>query len=285
MLKKLVRNLKYVFVKQQWNQIVDTYLHPVIQSELKEVIKVVEINFDEIQYRTWIENGKLEYRKYFYIHKKALEFFFSASILNISQNDIVLDAAAGRSKYLDAVRLNTGCTNLLMNDHIYQGITENKKGIKIVGGDVATINLNNESVTKISCHHAIEHFQGNKDVLFIIEIARLLKVGGYACIVPIFITNKYVECWNIRKTVIFDEGAELLIDESASLPGGDEDGHFSRLYSISSFKKRILDTAHKNKLSYEIYECLINNTAMPDMNNNFGSILNKPLRLLKLTKR
>ena len=283
MLKDILMWIRRRFItKKKWNCILDTYVTPTSNQELDKIINISLINFKEQEIRAWIDKGQLEFNKYAYIHKKALEFFFSAKILDIKPNDVLLDAAGGKSNYLRAIKLNNNCRNLYLNDQIFSSVSEND--IRVVEGDISAINLETESLTKISCHHAIEHFKEDKDILFIKEISRLLKTGGCACIVPFFIVDSYVECWNIETNVRFDIEAELLIDKSASLPGGDDDGHFARLYNLAAFKRRIVDVANENSLSCEIFECMIADKHQPDMTANFGSILNKPLRLLKLTK-
>jgi len=283
-LKTFFKKLCGTIARKRWNSILDTYVTPITNQEIREVIDVSVINCERQEISAWIEKGKLEFRKYKYFHKKALEFFFSAKLLDIKPNDILLDAAAGRSNYLTAIKLCCNCKTLFLHDHIYTNTSETQNGVHIVGGDISAINLEAESVTKISCHHAIEHFNEDRDMLFIKEISRLLKTGGCACIVPVFILDRYIECWNIETDVRFDIEAESVVDKSASLPGGDDDGHFARLYSLKSLKERIIDVANKNNLICELFECMIDGVQQPDMKTNFGSIINKPLRLLKLIK-
>ncbi len=279
---KILVKIKNRLIDKKYNKLLDRQVYVLTSKNLKNFIKVSQINFNEQEYREWIKEGQLEFQNYDFIHKKGLEFFFSYKILGINQDDYVMDAAGGKSNYLKAIQKTAKPKKVYLTDHIYEGIKERDDGVIIVGGDISSMQLKDQSLTKISCHHAFEHFQGNRDIEFISEISRLLKTNGIACIIPLFISDKYIECWNISKKTVFDKKANLIIDKSASLPGADADGHFARIYNIESLKERILND--NLNLNFEIIECLIDGTLVPDMDKNFGSKANYPLRVLKITK-
>ncbi len=277
------RILRKLFVKKQWNLIIDQSISPIQKIEMLELsVSISDLPSDS--YWSWLYATDLLYRDLYYPHKKALEFFFSQHLLKISVNDKLLDAAGGRPIYLEAIRETSGCRNLFLCDHVYEGITEDSLGIKTIGGEVTRIHLPAASISKISCHHAFEHFQNDADIKFIEEIGRLLSPGGLACLIPLFLSDQYVECWNIPQIQTFDPQAELIIDDTASLPGNDDDGHFARIYDVRSLEQRVINTALKNNLRLKIIECRLDGQILPDMKKNFGSILNQPLRSLVLKK-
>lgn len=216
-------------------------------------------------------------------YKKRLEFIFTARLLELSPGDKLLDAAGGKSPYLDFARSYFGINDVYLSDHIYTGISIHE-GLTIVGGAVDSINLPDGSINKIACHHAFEHFKKDTDINFIRTISRLLANKGLACITPLFISDQYVECWNINHPNTFDSNANLLIDKSASLPGGDDDGHFARIYDIAAFTKRIITPVKETRLRAEIYELRLDNKIVPDMRKEFGSKLNAPMRALLIRK-
>lgn len=281
LIKKTIKTIIGFFTKKP-NALIDTKVHILSADELKDDFVIKQVNYSEEEYWKWVKSGNLEFAEESFIHKKGLEFFFSYKILQIQSNDVVMDAAGGKSNYIEAVKLTAGPKKLYLTDHVYKGVTKSEKGVYIVGGDISSIHLDSESITKISCHHAFEHFQEDKDVKFIIEIKRLLKQDGIACIIPLFVAHKYLECWNILPKAKFDNNAELLIDHTATLPGADDDGHFARIYSIEALKHRIIEQF--SGLKFEIIECLIGGKPVPNMDKNFGSTINHPLRALKITK-
>jgi len=279
MINKIINKIK----KKKWNEVLDREVSALLFEQL-DVSHKKKINVKSIDIKKWLRAGGLDEFITTNIHKKGLEFFFSYYILNVKKGDSVLDAAGGRSKYLEALRRECGVDELYLSDHIYEGVQVVEHGISVVGGDVSNIHLDNESVDKIACHHAFEHFQESKDVAFIKEAYRLLKKRGVLVIIPLFLVNKYIECWNVTGSKHFDHNSCRLYDPTASLPGGDDDGHFARLYDLDNFKSRILNIAKECGFSYEIIECEVDGFSVPDMVTNFGSMLNKPIRALTLTK-
>lgn len=266
------------------NVIIDAAVRTLSLGDAGKVCKAATIDRSGKDFHEWLSDSNLHFTGLDYYHKKALEFFFSFMTLELTSDDILLDAAGGRSGYLDAARKIKGCTELYLTDHIYTGITETSDGIKIAGGDIGNIPLPDASLTKIACHHAFEHFQGDKDVAFINEVGRLLRHGGRACIIPLFLVDRYTECWNVDRTTVFDSSAQLVIDKSATIPGADEDGHFARFYDLDAFDRRIVRPAKAAGLIPSIFTCRLDGSDLPEMEKNFGSKLNYPLRALILNR-
>ena len=267
---------------KNWNEIIDSRAIPLKYEEIDYKNKII-VDVDSKKVEDWLKQGDLCHFVTDYIHKKGLEFFFSYYLLNINDH-VILDAAGGKSSYLKAVKMNSKATSLYLTDHIFNGIKEIDDGVKVVGGDISSISLGDESIDRIACHHAFEHFQSNKDVEFVTESYRLLKENGILVIIPLFISSAYIECWNIDTERSFDDSSTVIIDKSASLPGADDDGHFARIYSMDSLSERILHHAESLGFACSIVECLIDGESIPKMDKNFGSLLNKPLRALKLVK-
>ena len=278
----VIKMLNFVESRKRYNKTIDSFVRAAEIGENEDFFS--SNNFESEKVVRWLMNGGLEeFIKTKYFHKKGLEFFFSAELLDLNEKDVVLDAAGGRSRYLHALKGNGHNGDLYLTDHLYSGLSK-KDGIQVVGGDISKLDLHDCSIDKISCHHAFEHFQEDKDMLFIKEIERLLAPGGRAVITPLFVGEKYIECWNVNHEKKFDEDAILLIDKSASIPGADDDGHFARIYDIQSLKSRIFKTAESCGLAYSVVEMRIDGNRMPDMTKNFGSNLNFPLRALVLDK-
>ena len=65
-----------------------------------------------------------------------------------------------------------------------------KKGVEIVESSAQCMPLSDGSVDKISCHHSFEHFRDGGDTAAIFEIQRVLRTGGKACIIPLFLASR-----------------------------------------------------------------------------------------------
>ncbi|MFC1856767.1 methyltransferase domain-containing protein [Thermodesulfobacteriota bacterium] len=288
MLKHILNRIRNIRGKQSsrdWNLIIDQAIKVASVEALTDFCRVESVNYTEQAYWNWVKLSHSPFAKKRYPDKKALEFFFSAQVLDVQPFDHLLDAAGGHSGYIDTVRHTTGCQHLYLTDHVYEGVHRDPEGNTIAGGDISDIALPDESIDRIACHHAFEHFKDEKDIFFIQEIGRLLRPNGRACIIPIFLVNRYAECWNIDHSGVFDENAELIIDKTASLPGADVDGHFARLYNTDAFRRRIINNAEAACLTPKIVTCRLDDNDLPDMKKNFGSKLNFPLRALVLEKR
>lgn len=275
--------------RKRRNRILDSTIRPVDKLD-RHLLESTFCNgvesFDRSSDKFWCWLGKAEssYLKYQYTHKKALEFFFSAQLLEIRSDDIVLDAAGGRSEYLTQIKRHCGCQELYLNDQIFTDTPPDVNGVKIVGGDVTTMALPDSSVTKIACHHAIEHFRGDKDIKFITELSRLLRPGGRACIIPLFLSDSYAEVWNTKPETCYDARAMSIEDFTATLPGAANDGHFARIYDYKALIERVLVPARSASLRCKIIECTLDGNPVPDMSVNFGSKINRPLRALLFDK-
>jgi ubiquinone/menaquinone biosynthesis C-methylase UbiE len=280
---KTFKKLRSYFSKKKWNVILDKKVTPLRYNEINyDKVRFLNVTTEDVT--KWLEKGKLNKFVGKSLHKKGLEFFFSAHILNIESDDILLDAAGGMSNYLKAVKNNFSINDLYLTDHIFEGLQQLNDGIKIVGGDISSIHLENNSISKIACHHAFEHFQADKDIEFIKEAYRLLKDDGALVIIPLFLTDIYVECWNIETSEHFDENSIVIIDKTASVPGADDDGHFARFYDMDALRNRIIRPAETLGFECEIIECHIDGAIIPDMRTNFGSIINRPLRAIRFHK-
>lgn len=284
-----IRKLRNLLFPRKWNQIIDEKCHALSDSAmnsyaLEKGLSFGMQNISEAEYWEWINKTELPFKKETFPHKKALEFFISYCILEPSNNDSLLDAAGGHSGYLESVKVHVLDVELYLTDHIYKGVAVSENGITIVGGDISNIHLPDESITKIACHHAFEHFQGEKDSGFIREIARILHKGGRACIIPIFITEFYAECMNIDKDKPFDPEASLIIDLTASIPGAADEGHFARFYNLQALERRVIEVALASGLSPQVVTVKMDGKDIPDMSRNFGSKINSPMRALILDK-
>ena len=122
-------------------------------------------------------------------------------------------------------------------------------GFQDWGKDATHMHFADSSVRAISKQSAFETFAGDADTRFISEAARVLKKGGKAVIVPLYMHEKYL-CTvspNYYKKGYADEGALECIrtDCRAGLRSG-------RFYSVDALEERILKVAEKNGLEPKI---------------------------------
>lgn len=108
--------------------------------------------------------------------------------------------------------------------------------------------LPEEFATKIALHCSFEHFEGDSDIGFIRETARVLKPGGAACIVPLYLFEEYAIQTDpvvaIPAGVVFDEGVTVYCAQGWN-------NRYGRFYSPEQFVSRVCE--HLSGLQVEMY--------------------------------
>ena len=272
------------------NLLMDRLVKPVPFSELKSLqgVEVGYFDFTRIEYEQWIKDNfqNLSDDLGHSHHKKILEFFTSAKLLDPTFNNTFLDAAGGQRTYLHQL----SCREKILQDITIPSTLVAQLGdkIKYIECDVEVIPLKNETIDKISCHHSFEHFQSRSDILFIHKIQQLLRVNGKSCIIPIFISHLYTEITDaILFNKKFDPQSRRIIDITASLPGGVSCGNFARVYNIRAFQDRVINNINSENFKTSILEIRMDGKIVPDLTlkcNRHAAIINCPYRVLLIER-
>ena len=270
------------------NFIVDNLIRTASLKSLEGIpdltIKRTELSNDEFQ--TWVREFVPGWKKTFKFihHKKLLEFFCTFQALGIRPEDAYMDAGGGTEGYLMGLR----CEKKYLQD-IRVGEAARKKfgnAVQYVECDAGSVPLPDQSLDKISCHHSFEHFQNQADTRFVREIQRLLRPGGRAAIVPIFIADRYVEITDTFTFELkFDPESHGICDPSCRLPGGDSCGNYARVYDRSAFRERVVNAVDVDGFRMTLSEVTLDGRTIPDpslpCHRNITAI-NYPYRLLLL---
>ncbi len=268
------------------NILADRLLRPFPADRLADAAGVPFRSLDvtSAEYLVWLKGMAPEYGPGGAFAKKPLEFFGTWSLLQPRPEDIFLDAAGGVFTYLD--RLETR-ERYLHDLEIGPALREKLgPGVTFLESDAAAIPLPDASVDKISCHHAFEHFERDADIGFVAEIQRLLRPGGRACILPVFIGETYYEVtshFTWRKH--YDPTARRLLDPTANIPGGNA---YARVYDPAALRRRVLDRIDRARFEAEIVELHLDGKPVPDLtlaSNRKVSRINSPFRALLITRR
>lgn len=176
---------------------------------------------------------------------KRLEYYVSYRWLDLGPEDTYIDIAAQDCPFAFFVRDHFG-SQAYRQDLFYL-----EKGIhgSDIGGNAARIPLDTGSVSKMSLHNSLEHFEGRSDIRFFREAQRLLRPGGKLVVVPLFIGDSYSTVKDAGW--VDDDGVKHLWGEGA---------RFARWYDLPHFKSRILDRSRN--LSVQIHH--IDNAAAVD---------------------
>lgn len=251
-------------------------------------VEVVYFNINKNVYKRWIESYFPSWSDQFgnLFHKKLIELFFTFTLLNPQPDDVFMDVAGGITTYVHKLE----CNKKFLLDIKISSKLKSFLGEKIeyIESDAGDINLPGESIDKISCHHSLEHFQSDSDILFMKETQRLLKPDGKCCIIPIFIAHKYAEVTDaITFKKKFDNRSKLLIDPTATLPGGKYCGNYARVYDLKAFQERILKNIDVNRFKLTIAELRMEGEIVPDLTldcHKRVAVLNCPYRAMVIER-
>jgi hypothetical protein len=186
----------------------------------------VRLDLDEFaDFKTWYRD-----ERDFIDDMKLIEYHISLKWLAFEANDVYVDVAAQNCPFAPFVHDRFGTKayrqDLYYMDHGVHGTD--------IGGSASHIPLRKGSVTKMSLHNSLEHFEGRSDTGFIREAQRLLSPGGKLIVVPLFIRDRYSE---VRDDGWIDsEGVKHLWGIGA---------RFARWYDPAQFQRRIVSRAQK----------------------------------------
>ncbi len=184
-----------------------------------------------------------EWVKYYrgIIADKWLEHFLSVHFLKPKKGEVMVDAASHWSPFSKIVRKISN-VKVYMQDMCFEpGIHGD-----LIGSDCTHIPLADDSIDLIAVNNSIEHFEENRDSLFLKEAYRLLKPGGRMCIVPLFISTVVVNMADPDldlSAVNFDPEAVLVSAQPWKIP-------FARYYTPETFVERLMKAVPQ--FDYEI---------------------------------
>jgi SAM-dependent methyltransferase len=121
------------------------------------------------------------------LYEKSLEHYIAAKLLNLSSNDVYIDVASANSPAPEIYSRLFGCKTYRQDLAYPEGLNGDT-----IGGDAANMPVPDGFASKMALHCSFEHFEGDSDVRFIRECARVLRKGCAVCIVPLYLFDKYV---------------------------------------------------------------------------------------------
>lgn len=181
--------------------------------------------------------------------EKTLEHFISFKLVMPQEGDLCIDVGSCKSPAPKYLERTTGA-KCYAQDLVYPaGVGE-----KVIGSSAESIPLPNGSVDSMFLHCTFEHFEGKSDIGYIRECGRLLKKGGKAIILPLYLNLNYcnvtgeVDSVN-RENIEFDPES----DYYSIVP--EWKNRFGRHYSPTAFFNRVVKPSREHGLSLILYRC------------------------------
>ena len=198
---------------------------------------------------------------------KALEHYVSSCFLHFKKGDIYVDIAGSSSPYGNIVNsVYEGVATYILDFVFKKGIHGNK-----IGADAKNTGLPQEFCTKISLHCAYEMFLNEDDIKLIPEMYRILKPGGIAVIIPVYMNQQGFICRNLAEPSIEKPvlgNGEILVWRNK--------GNTFRNYSAKTLKERVIDTAIEVGFDYKLFRISNLNEITLQLDSPMFLVLSKP---------
>jgi SAM-dependent methyltransferase len=185
--------------------------------------------------------------EFFCFQEKALEHFLSLVLGDPLPGQTVVDVGSCKSVVPEILREIYGAT-CYEQDLVYpQGVNGTT-----IGSSASDIPLASNSVDLFTLHCTYEHFEGDADIGFVKECGRLLRPGGKAIILPLYLNASHVNITGETSPEALGQiGWDSDAEHFCAIP--EWQNRFGRHYSAKVFRTRVLDTAHRVGLSPTLY--------------------------------
>ena len=249
---------------------------PQIEAEIVQRLQqlgitVEDYEIDVSEYQRYVQAGKYldEFAEYYAFNRveKSLEHYVAAKLLHPSSRDIYIDIGSEQSPVPEIYRRLFGLQTYRQDLSYPPGINGDR-----IGGNAAQMPVPDSFATKMALHCAFEHFEGDADIGFVREVARVLKPGGSVCILPLYLAQDYA-IQTDPVTALSTGGVNFEPDAVIYCASGWQNRH-GRFYDPEHLVQRICQNL--NGLTLKIYR--ITNAQAVDSSCylRFAAVLEKP---------
>jgi len=200
-------------------------------------VSVGSYRVDAARFWSYFRSGGYEpskYGTYRITVEKALEHYVAMDLLRLTGDDIYIDVASAESVAPDVYKTQVGC-RVYRQDLVYPpGLNGD-----VIGGDAGAMPVPDGFATKMALHCSFEHFEGDADTCLIVEIGRVLRSGGRAVIVPLYISPKY-SIWTYPLAWLTHGGSPRFDSEALIELERGWRGRSGRVYDVPHFVSRVV---------------------------------------------
>jgi hypothetical protein len=200
-------------------------------------IPVSSYSIDVMSFWNYFHSGgyvNSPYGAYGITVEKALEHYVAMDLLQLTRDDTYIDVASAESLAPDIYRKKAGC-------HVYRQDLLYHPGLNgdLIGGDAGSMPVPDGFASKIALHCSFEHFEGDADIRLILEIGRVLRLGGRAVIIPLYISPRY-SVWTYPLAWLGRSGRPSFDSEALIELSRGWRGRFGRIYDVPHFVSRVV---------------------------------------------
>ncbi len=233
-------------------------------------IAVYEYSVDVEDYRRYFAAARYgeDFPNYydFNLPEKSLEHYIAAKLLQLDERDVYIDIASEHSPVPKIYHSLYGAKTFRQDLSYPPGLHGD-----MIGGDAANLPVPREFATKMALHCSLEHFEGDSDIRFVRESARVLKPGGAVCIVPLYLFEDYA----IQTDPAVALSAEVVFEDEAVVYCAEGWGNrHGRFYDPEHFRSRL--GASLGELRMEIFRIMNFQEVHESCYVRFAMLLRKP---------
>jgi hypothetical protein len=236
-------------------------------TALAPALEIKRLTIDPGGYERWVTAARYPLLAYHVMaEEKFLEHYLSVELLGARSRGTFVDVASCRSFFPELMRRRG--FDVIVQDLSYPaGLHGNR-----LGCDAADFSLPDASVDAMTLHCSFEHFEGDADSGFLRETARLLRPGGIAIIIPLYLNTERI-IW--VDPFFLAEGYE--VDEPGTLqPAIGYGNRFGRMYDPPAFVERVAATIAKADLKPTLWRIDGAHSISPRCYVQFALTLEKP---------
>lgn len=198
------------------------------------------------------------------LNEKLLEHWVSLELLKLKKDDVLIDVGSAVSPFHEYVACTIGCTTYSLDLDYPAGVHGNR-----IGCSADAIPLPDESVTAMTLHCTIDHFEGEADRRSIREAARVLKPGGAVCVLPVYFAEEPTNICDPRRYA-----PSARFDASSTVRRVSGYGNrFGRFYSVESFRERLIEAS--GSMRPTLYSIEGDQAAIPNNYLHYALLLRK----------
>jgi SAM-dependent methyltransferase len=155
-------------------------------------VRVTPLRVNPEAYRDYVERANYsQFTGYYALNRpsfaeKSFEHFLASQLLALRPGAVYIDVASDTSPAPEIYSNVFGVQSWRQDIGYATGIVGNR-----IGGDAAAMPLADGFADAMALHCSFEHFEGDSDVRFVAECARLLRTGGRVCILPLYVSTRY----------------------------------------------------------------------------------------------
>lgn len=209
-----------------------------VRSQLENLsppVPIVGFHIDTAAFERYVDRAGYpqSYRENFgdLFVEKALEHFVSLELISVGPTDVFIDIASCSSPFPDIVERLGRCIAFRQDLDFPQGVHG-----RTVGGSADDLPFGDSFFSRMTLHCSFEHFELEADTRFVKEAGRVLRPGGVACILPLYVSEVFHNVTDPgieRPGLCFDDGAAV-----AEVPGWRN--RFGRFYDATQLSQRVL---------------------------------------------